>query len=111
MMGTTTRGTTNSFVPPTFGMTTGTLGCDKFDGFAVNEKENVKYVAKNFDSIRSQLAVGNGEYVEATAQTFNCNSASFGEHMQKNYNTVVAPAKDGVELYNNLKKEAANFCS
>ncbi|MBK9038693.1 MAG: DUF3015 family protein [Bdellovibrionales bacterium] len=27
MIGTTTRGTTNMFVPPAFGMTTGTIGC------------------------------------------------------------------------------------
>lgn len=31
MIGTTTRGTTNAVVPPTFGMTTGTLGCKKLD--------------------------------------------------------------------------------
>lgn len=28
MLATTTRGTTNAFVPPTFGMTSGTIGCE-----------------------------------------------------------------------------------
>lgn len=111
VIATTTRGTTNSVVPPTFGMTTGTLGCDKFTAIAANEKQTAEYVAKNFDSIRTQLAVGNGEYVDATAQSFNCDSASFGSQVQKNYNTVVAPAQDGIELFNNLKAAAANFCS
>jgi hypothetical protein len=111
MIATTTRGTTNAFVPPTFGMTTGTLGCDKFSAFASNEKQNVEYVAKNFDSIRTQLAVGNGEYVDATAQSFNCNSSAFSSHVQQNYNTVVAPAHDGIELYQNLKVAAAQACS
>lgn len=111
MIATTTRATTNAFVPPTFGMTTGTLGCDKFSSFASNEKQSAEYVAKNFDSIRSQLALGSGEYVDATAQSFNCDSASFGSHVQQNYNTVVAPAQDGIELYNSLKQAAQNVCS
>lgn len=111
VLATSTRGTTNSFVPPTFGMTTGTLGCEKFQGFAANEKESASFVAKNFDSIRGQLAIGSGEYVDATAQSFGCDSASFGAHVQQNYNTVVAPAQDGVELYQNLKQAAQNACS
>lgn len=110
MIATTTRGTTNAFVPPTFGMTTGTLGCKKFTGFAANEKQNVEYVAQNFETIRSQLAVGSGEYVTATAEGFNCNSKTFSSHVQQNYNTVVAPAKDGVELYKNLKQAANTVC-
>jgi hypothetical protein len=111
MIATTTRMTTNAVVPPTFGMTTGSLGCEKFSGFAANEKQNVEYVAKNFEVLRTQLATGNGEYVTTTAQSFNCDSAAFSSHVQKNYETVVAPAKDGVELYMNLKKEAGNVCS
>ncbi len=111
MIATTTRGTTNAFVPPTFGMTTGTLGCDKFSGFAALEKQNVEYVAKNFEALRTQLATGNGEYVNTAASSFNCDSKTFSTHMQKNYNKVVAPAKDGVELYNSLKKEASLICS
>lgn len=111
MIATTTRNTTNAFVPPTFGMTTGTLGCEKFSGFAANEKQNVEYVAKNFEVLRTQLATGNGEYVNTTAQSFQCDSATFSSHVQQNYQTVVAPAKDGVELYMNLKKAASNVCS
>jgi hypothetical protein len=110
-LATTTRATTNAVVPPTFGMTSGTIGCDRFEGFAANEKQNAEYVAKNFEAIRSELAVGAGEYVDATAQSFNCDSKSFGSHIQQNYNTVVTPAQDGIELYNNLKAAAAAVCS
>lgn len=110
-LATTTRATTNAFVPPTFGMTSGTIGCDRFEGFAANEKQNAEYVAKNFEAIRSELAVGAGEYVDATAQSFNCDSKSFGSHIQQNYNNVVAPAQDGIELYNNLKTAAVAVCS
>ena len=111
VLATTTRATTNSSVPPTFGMTTGTLGCDEFEGIAMNEKNDAKFVAQNYETLRSELATGNGEYVDAAAQSFNCKSDKFGTHMQKNYDRVVAPAKNGVELYNSLKAEAAKVCS
>ena len=111
MLATTTSGTTNAFVPPTFGMTTGTIGCDKFEGFAANEKSNAEYVAKNFEALRMELAKGEGQYVDAAAESFSCDAQTFGTHVQKNYDQVVAPAKDGVELYNNLKAEAAKACS
>ncbi len=39
---TTTRGTTNAFIPPTFGMTTGTIGCEKLD-IGKNDKEAADY--------------------------------------------------------------------
>ena len=111
VIATTTRGTTNAIVPPIFGMTTGTIGCDQFDGLAMNEKAGAEYVAKNYETIRAELAMGQGEYLEATAQSLNCDSASFGSHVQKNYEGVVAPTKNGVELYNNLKAEALKVCS
>jgi hypothetical protein len=110
-LATTTRATTNAFVPPTFGMTSGTIGCDQFDGFAAIEKQNAEYVAQNFEAIRSELAVGTGEYVDATAQSFSCDSKSFGSYIQKNYNSIVAPAQNGIELYNNLKAAAVAVCS
>jgi hypothetical protein len=111
VLATTTRGTTNAVVPPTFGMTTGTIGCNQFEGIASSEKQNAEYVAQNFEAIRSELAIGTGEYVDATAQSFNCDSKSFSSHIQQNYNSVVAPAQNGIELYNNLKSAAAEVCS
>jgi len=98
MIGTTTRATTNAVVPPTFGMTTGTLGCKRLD-FAANEKEAVNYVINNYSNLKQELAVGQGEYVEGLSEVMKCN----GSDIQKQYDTVVAPAADGVELYKNLK--------
>ncbi len=99
MIATTTRGTTNVFVPPAFGMTTGTLGCKQLS-FASNEKEAVNYVVNNYSNLKQQLAVGQGEYVDGLIEVMNCGSA---DKIQSQYDTVVAPAKDGVELYQNLK--------
>jgi hypothetical protein len=101
MIATTTRGTTNMFVPPSFGMTTGTLGCKQL-AFAANEQEAVNYVVNNYSNLKQQLAVGQGEYVEGLNEVMNCN----GSTVQQQYKSVVAPAKDGVELYQNLK----NIC-
>ncbi len=98
MIATTTRGTTNAFVPPAFGMTTGTLGCKKL-AFAANDKAAVNYVVNNFSNLKQQLAVGQGEYVDGLSEVMNCDGAA----IQKSYNSVVAPALDGVDLYKNLK--------
>ncbi len=104
-LGTTTRATTNAFVPPTFGMTTGTLGCKQL-AFAKIDTEAATYVATNYQSLRSELAQGQGEYVSAMTEVFGCgadSAAAVGQKIQKNYNTVVAPAKDATELFYNLK--------
>ena len=111
MIATTTRGTTNYFVPPTFGMTSGTLGCDTFDGFAAVERDQLEYVAQNFETLRGELAVGSGDYVNAVAKGFDCEPSTFSQHIQQNYNSVVLPAQNGVELFENLKSEAGAVCS
>lgn len=106
---TTTRGTTNAFVPPTFGMTTGTLGCEKLE-IGSNDKEAADYVATNFEVLKSELAAGRGEYVSALAKTMNCSPEAFGSQIQKNYNTVVAPAATAADLYKGIKAETKEVC-
>mgnify|MGYP000261576848 CR=1 FL=1 len=98
---TATRLTTNMFVPPTFGMTTGTIGCDKLD-VGQNEQESLNYVASNFESLKTELAMGEGEYVDGLANTMSC-SADLATKVQSNYDQVVAPATDAFELYTNIK--------
>ena len=99
MIATTTRGTTNMVVPPAFGMTTGTLGCKQL-AFASNDKEAVNYVVNNYSNLKQQLAVGQGEYVDGLVEVMGCESAA---SIHSQYGSIVAPAKDGVELYKNLK--------
>ena len=103
MIATTTRGTTNYFVPPSFGMTTGTLGCKKLD-IASNEAESANYVMNNYANLKQELASGHGEYSEALFELMNCTKSA---EIKSNFETVVAPAQDGADLYNNLKA----FCS
>lgn len=107
MMGTSTRGTTNGFVPPTFGMTSGTLGCDQLT-FASNNKEAAEFVASNYETLKSELAAGQGEYVNAMMESFGCSSEQASANsakIQSNYQTVVAPAHNATELYKNLQAE------
>ncbi len=106
---TTTRGTTNAFVPPTFGMTTGTIGCEQLE-VGMNDKEAADYVATNFEALKSELAAGQGEYVSALAKTMNCSASEFGVQIQQNYQTVVAPAATAADLYNNIKAETKELC-
>lgn len=108
---TITRATTNAVVPPTFGMTTGTMGCDKLE-IGANDKEAANYVATNFETLKSELAAGQGEYVTALASAMGCSakSSELGAQLQKNYNKVVAPAANAVELYKGIKATAANAC-
>lgn len=108
---TTTRGTTNSIIPPAFGMTTGTLGCDKLD-IGKNDKEAADYVATNYEQLKSELAMGRGEYVDGMAAAFGCKAMSneVGAQIQKNYSTVVAPANNSVDLYKNIRGQVAGVC-
>lgn len=107
---TTTRGTTNAFIPPTFGMTTGTMGCEKLD-IGKNDKAAADYVATNFEQLKSALATGEGEYVQALSESFGCtDSKAVGSKIQSQYNSVVAPAKNAVQLYKGLRAELAGMC-
>lgn len=87
IVGTSIRGTTNSVVPPTFGMTSGTIGCDQHP-IAMTQKEAVEYVSKNYEPLMIQVAQGRGEYVNAFASTMNCRDAGFGSVLQQNYSQL-----------------------
>jgi len=110
MIATTTRGTTNAFVPPSFGMTSGTIGCDQIP-FAKNEQEAATFVASNYQTLKSELAVGHGEYVSAMIESFGCASGqvpAISAKIQKNYGTVVAPTENATQLFNNLRSEVGH---
>ena len=110
MIATTTRGTTNAFVPPSFGMTSGTLGCEQIS-FAANEKQAATFVATNFQTLKSELALGQDEYVSAMIQSFGCSASqvpAISSRIQNSYDSVVAPAQNATELFNNLKQSVGH---
>lgn len=111
LVGTSIRGTTNSVVPPTFGMTSGTIGCDQHP-IAMNQKQAVEYVSKNYEPLMIQVAQGRGEYVNALASTLNCKDAGFGAVLQQNYSTLskIENAADFVGQVNNYFSSANLAC-
>lgn len=103
-LATTTRGTTNAVVPPTFGMTTGTIGCDQHT-LAKNELPAANYVATNHDSLVVEMAAGGGENLAALAQTMGCSDASgFAREAQARYTSLVSSSSE--QLYRNMKAVA-----
>ncbi|MEK6556314.1 MAG: DUF3015 family protein [Bdellovibrionota bacterium] len=110
LVGTFIRGTTNSVVPPSFGMTTGTIGCDQHP-IAMNNQEAVQYVAANYESLMIEAAQGNGEYVTAFGATLNCGSSEFGALLQKNYKAL-STVKNAADFVGAVKGEMtkANLC-
>jgi len=109
-LATTTRATTNAIVPPTFGMTSGTIGCDQHT-FAKNELPAVNMVATNQDAILLDIAAGGGENFAALAQAMGCSeSASLARKAQGSYSTLSGESSE--QLYRSVKSMAvANGCA
>ncbi len=51
----------------TFGITSGTLGCEKFATIAMNERLDI-FVADNMDNLVVDIATGQGETLDALAE-------------------------------------------
>ncbi|MCB0422439.1 MAG: DUF3015 family protein [Bdellovibrionales bacterium] len=104
LIATTTRGTTNAFVPPTFGMTSGTIGCEQH-AVAMNDQEAATYAYTNFDALKSEMAVGQGENLEAFAQTLGCSSMDLGQATKANYGKIYKSGTTSpAEMVNNVKQ-------
>jgi hypothetical protein len=58
----------------TFGMSTGTLGCDT-DGVVLNEHERTLYAATNLRSLKGDMARGQGEYLDGLASLMGVGEA------------------------------------
>jgi hypothetical protein len=109
LMATCTRGTTNAFVPPTFGMTTGTMGCAKHDFSSVQDKDAAVYAATNLDSLSIEMAEGRGETLQGFARAMGCNDAAFGSFSrmtQDNYKNIVnGGSASGLQVFDNVKNQ------
>lgn len=107
MLGTTIRGTTNAVVPPTFGMTSGTMGCDQHS-IAKNDMEAAKFAYNNQDSISIEMAQGQGEYLAGLAKTLGCDDqvqAEFAKMTQDNYASIVGEGQSALRLIQNVKSQ------
>lgn len=106
-LGTTTRGTTNAFVPPTFGMTTGTMGCAQHS-FAQKDVKAVEYVVSNYEPLTIEMAEGRGEYVEGLAQAMGCDASAyeaFGRMTQQQYQAIMPGKTAPAQLFKNVQEQ------
>ena len=108
LIATTTRGTTNAVVPSSFGMTTGTMGCDQHS-FAKRDIQGIQYVAANYEPLMNEIAEGRGEYLEAFAQQIGCSSvySDFARTLQQNYSEIrKGSTATPVDVYSTLRNAA-----
>jgi hypothetical protein len=105
ILGATTNGT---FGTQTFGITTGTSGCNASDT-VYNQTQQEQFVAMNYDKLSTEVAQGNGEYVSALAELMGCNAAAqpeFARMTQSKYESLfAAPQTDARVWLGSLKAE------
>ncbi len=74
----------------TFGITSGTLGCEDFKGIVSNEKIQL-FIANNMDSLANDISEGNGEYLNTLAVLMEVkeeNRTEFYGKMQSNFSNI-----------------------
>jgi hypothetical protein len=80
----TTNGTSGN---QTFGISSGTLGCQKTQ-FVMN-KQAEEFVASNMDQLAKEIAMGHGESVDTLAELLEISDkATFSASLQENYNSI-----------------------
>ena len=91
----------------TFGMTTGTSGCTE-DGAVKFAKEAEVYAEVNLDSLRREMAMGQGEYVNSFAALIGAKGEEIPQMVslfQKNYNSLFpTSATSSAEMMANLSE-------
>ena len=88
----TTNGT---FGNQTFGITTGTSNCEKYKTITFNEKLNT-FVADNMGNLASDIARGQGEYLNTLAVLMEIPSTEKGvfySHMQAHFSDIYTSDK------------------
>ena len=87
--------TTNaSFGNQTFGISSGTLGCNQPTEWASNEQLN-NFVADNMDNLAKDAAMGQGEYVDTLAELMDVpgsKRAEFSQMLQDNLSNIFTEA-------------------
>lgn len=74
----------------TFGITSGTLNCEKGKTTASAQKLN-KFIADNMDNLAKDIAKGNGEYLSTLAVLMDINEQNrpaFYKKLQKNFSKI-----------------------
>lgn len=109
---TTTRGTTNATIPPTFGMTTGTIGCDQHS-LVKNEKRLLHYIDGNRELVMRDMATGEGEYLTQLTSMMGIRGEAgadcFQQAGRQNFSRLNKTKNAGEML--RLSKQLASSCA
>lgn len=96
--------TTNGIASNTFGMTSGTMGCEDADGPLA--RRIGQFVDNNLDQLAMDSASGQGETLDALAELIGVDAADqalFSQRMKENFDAVFASEQsDSGDVYNAL---------
>lgn len=104
--------TNGSFGNQTFGITSGTLQCDKFQSLTMNEKVNT-FVADNMDSLAKDIAKGEGEYLDTMAALMQMDQTQrphFYALLQQNFSRIYpSPAVTPADVLANITEVVSSM--
>lgn len=83
----TTNGTSAS---QTFGITSGTMGCDPNGRITGGTGKILAFLENNVDAFAFDVAKGNGETIDAVAQIAKMDSKEAGKVLKENFNELFA---------------------
>ena len=97
--------TNGSFGTQTFGISSGTLGCNLPLRYVSNENLN-RFIAGNMDNLAKDVAMGQGEYVDALAEIMDVPGSErveFSQMLQENFSNIFTDGSvSHVEVIENI---------
>lgn len=105
-LATSTRGTTNAFLPPTFSMTSGTSGCTQHS-ITQREEPAAKLAVVSSDSLVVEIARGEGETLESFIRALGCSEthrSQVTETLQENLPRILQAGETSpIEFYKEMR--------
>ncbi len=99
--------TNNIFLTQYLGTTTGTSGCTQHS-IVKTEMAPVYYAEANIENLKVDMAIGEGQYIDAFATTLGCDQSiipKVRKITQENYTDIFnSPDVSPYEMLNNVKK-------
>ena len=103
ILGATTNG---SSANQTFGMSTGTLGCETSDVKNIASQE--VFIEANRVALANDIARGNGETLAGLSEMYGCDSQKMGPVLQKNYKNIFNNQRAPASQINNTINKIVN---
>ena len=104
--------TNGSFGNQTFGITSGTSNCEEYKTLTMNGQVN-KFVADNMDSLATDIARGEGEYLDTMANLMEMSQAQrprFYAQLQQNFSKIYSsPAVTPAEVVAGISDVASTM--